>query len=724
MRVWVLVALTRLGTACVVDDPGPEPPELGTPAEDVEQMLPNPMRVDVEVRVAGGTAEGAVVLQGGSDTTIPVDAKGRAVLALDTAFDGELWVVAALPGHRSAGVQVREEPLAPIVIDLLPVEIDNADYAFMNPGVGGGETTEHCSHCHVEITEGFGLSQHFEAARDPLVHDVFAGTASGLVGAPVCDEAGGRWLDSTLPGGAPGQRCYLGHGVLPDFAVACGGPGEPACDDPALDSAARPTEFGGCADCHAPAVEGAQGAGHSLLDVRGLAYDSGVHCDFCHKVQDVDLSLPAGRGGRLQMGRPLEVASGVTPFRPVMYGPYADVLNGFMGGAWAPVFTESRFCSGCHELHQEPLGDGTVDLLRWPDGAIPVHTTWSEWAASGLAGVLTCQGCHMPPLDVLNAADLDEGTAVGLASGFPRAPGTVRSHHFQGALDEVGPGTPLVATAAALDVDQRIEGMELIVDATVRNIGAGHALPTGEPMRSVVLHIDAKGCDGETLKHVGGDVIRAEGFALAEGIFGEGLSLVDAADGCVGCALVGVGWPEAAANVDPQHLVVRVVRSTGTFLDYDGVPPFAAGGFAVEDRGLPQWLPIDAVPVAAVLPTALQLARPLVVQAGDRLFLGQDALVHGETYAALAGAPGADFMRVLADAAGQHPVPHHRAVDVVRDTRIPAGSDRRVTARFALPADCTVPSVSAILSYRRHDPALALQRRWPGAVEHQIARVE
>ena len=50
------------------------------------------------------------------------------------------------------------------------------------------------------------------------------------------------------------------------------------------------TEFGGCADCHAPAINGRLG-GRDLLEATDFSYDYGVHCDFCHE-SPISISAP------------------------------------------------------------------------------------------------------------------------------------------------------------------------------------------------------------------------------------------------------------------------------------------------------------------------------------------------------------------------------------------------------------------------------------------------
>ena len=114
-----------------------------------------------------------------------------------------------------------------------------------------------------------------------------------------CLELGGQWKEGVEPGsdGNVIEKCHVEHGVLADLNPQCADD-ELACDDPNIAEAHAPTNFGGCADCHAPGING-QLMGRNLHDAVGLAYDAGVHCDTCLIVRDIDMSKPAGYGSRL-----------------------------------------------------------------------------------------------------------------------------------------------------------------------------------------------------------------------------------------------------------------------------------------------------------------------------------------------------------------------------------------------------------------------------------------
>ncbi|MCA9572287.1 MAG: hypothetical protein KC656_30820, partial [Myxococcales bacterium] len=410
-------AVVLMVVACGVAAPAPgdtDPPGVA----DTAMRPTTAWRQDVLVRLDGVPVAGAIVLQGGAPGHVRTAEDGTAVVEVDPAIPGDLVVVAAHPEARSVGEDVLR-PGPRVALDL--VRFDRSDdpaYVFQDPGTPERDAgTDTCAHCHVRQVADWVDSVHARAASNPVVHDVYAGTARHDE-AP-CMAAGGSWVEGPLPGGGSGLRCRLGVGVLPDL--------DPACDP---GPCTTPTSTGGCADCHAPALDGVLG-GRDLLEARGIAFDHGIHCDLCHKVAAVHLERPAGVGGRLEVVRPSEPATLAGLDRaPLTFGPYPDVLNPRMGAVVSPLLQEATFCAGCHELEQAALLPGAdVDRGRWPTGRFPVQSTFSEWSAGPLAGVAPCQSCHMPPDPAAgNVADLDllGGVGVGIASGWWRPPGSAR----------------------------------------------------------------------------------------------------------------------------------------------------------------------------------------------------------------------------------------------------------------------------------------------------------
>ncbi|MDP2312997.1 MAG: hypothetical protein Q8P41_08835 [Pseudomonadota bacterium] len=644
----------------------------GAPVDTVDTDLPGddtaptepegptaPYVVTVTVTLDGAPVADAIVKQGGGVGEWATDADGRAVVTVDPTVAGDQMVVAAHPRARVDGVDV--EGPAEVTIALVSYDpSDNHDYVFADPGPESheGTTTAQCSHCHVTIHHDWFASPHRTAASNPVLHDLYAGTAATLTGT-ACAEAGGTWGTAPEPGtGTAVERCLVGASV-----------------------ADTTDGTGACADCHAPGINGELG-GRDLLEATGIAYDAGVHCDVCHHVSDIDLDAEPGVAGRLRIVRPSEPASsplfGI--YAPLVFGPLVDVLNPRMGSVHTPLFHEAKLCAGCHEQLQPVLVAGVeADAARWPDGRLPIHTTYTEWEASPMNPSAPCQSCHMPPdPNVGNAADLHnefEDVMIGVGAGWERPPGTVRTHSWYGPRQ---PESNMLALAASLDVSTTLAEGTLTAAVTVANVGPGHAIPTGEPLRALILLVTAT-CDGLELAPTGGDVVPDYGGALATRTADEDW----------------VEWPGAAVGD-----TLRVVQLTGAWHDYQGYGPFGDGRFSPEEKGLPVESLVGTATVLAVDGDRVTLDTPL--PPGDRAYR-----TRGQAHA---GAPGFAFARVLTGAEGTRMVPHFQAVDVASDNRLLPGATWTSTHTFAAP--CAAPSVHATLLHRDYPLALATARGW------------
>ncbi|TNE87225.1 MAG: hypothetical protein EP330_19060 [Deltaproteobacteria bacterium] len=678
-----LCLMACAGSAPDPDDSPIDSEETGETGETGE--APRPEQVLLTVTVDDLPTEGVLVRQGGVDVDYMTDALGQVTVPIDWSQEGDIVLHGSHPEARIDALFVREatHTLALTRFDAS----DNEAYTYQDPGEPDGVNgSDKCGHCHVTQLADWGASPHASSASNPVVHDVFAGTAQA-VSESACVSLGGQWLQGIGPGtGAPAMRCYLGGGALPDINPGC-----VSCDATAADTA-------GCADCHAPGIDGPVG-GHSLLDATGTAYDRGVHCDVCHRSEQLDLAEPAGVA-RLGILRPSEPGGiGLGEFLPLTFGPRHDVANPRMGAVQRDHFTEARFCAACHELAQPAKIPGqSLDAARWPEGALPVHTTFSEHEAGLLSGV-RCQECHMPAdRSVGNGADLGNEFDIppGVAGGWYREPGSVRAHSFLGPRQD---RELFLESAASLSIAKTVDAGTLTAEVTLTNSGAGHALPTGEPMRHVVLLVEAH-CDTSRLAPTGGDVVPDYGGFVATQVLGGDLG----------------SWPDAQVGD-----VLRVVRETGTWRSYAG--PLAFDGTRFDDAGqglMTEQLVGEAV-VTAVDAGAITVDPPLAPSAGDRAYLSRSQALPegGELAGGWAGAPGFAWARVLADADGSRMVPHHRAVDVVSDNRLLP--QQQWTSTHTFQASCADPVVDAALLYRPHPLALAELKGW-AATERVMVR--
>lgn len=693
----LLIALPAVGmlAAC------PAPPNTdGTDADtdsdtdsDTQGPLPDSIMRTVRVTLDGEPVQDAVVVQGGVDVLHRTGADGSYDLEVDLTVRGEWWVVASHPQARVRAKQVRVDGPATLELDLVSYErTDNPEYIFQDPGTPSRrDTTNQCAHCHNTLNDDWWSSVHRTAASNPELHDLYSGTASAISGRSACEDAGGSWSVGLEPGtGGALARCYLGPGVLPDLDPSCA----PNCDG-------KTAVTGGCADCHAPGIDGELG-GRDLLAATGLSFEAGVHCDVCHKVDLVDPTDPdPGVAGKLVVQRPNELDDFpiAGPYEPIQFGPHHDSPNPRMGSVQRDHYKTGQICAGCHEHAQAALVPGTsVDTSRWADGRFPVHSTWTEWQRGPFGGEVPCNSCHMPPApDQLNGAnlqDLLDTQEPGLAPGWIRPAGAVRHHSW------VGPRTDdsrMLQLAAAIDLQTSRDGEALTVQATVQNVGAGHRLPTGEPGRQIVLHVQAD-CDGAALPVLGGDAIPPWVGALARKTSGEDWTV----------------WPQAQVGD-----TVRVLAQEG-WRDDPGFGPFGDGTFSGAQAGNARWTVRGVRTITALIDGVATFEDAL--PEGDLALLGPPLAPPSADARADAGAPGHAFARVLADANGNTAVPHHRAVDVVSDNRL--APYEQVTTTHVFRATCELPTARAWLTWRAHPYELATQKRWsnPGKIMAEVSR--
>jgi len=312
-------------------------------------------------------------------------------------------LVAATENHIIGGNLSSTSPLS-FLLKRIPAE-DCEAYAWVEPGPDP-KGAHNCANCHQEAYREWSQSGHARSVANPRFRNLYDGTDAS---------------------GNPGVGWNL-LGQHPDGA-------------------------GVCASCHAPTV----GFNDDLRDVRGVAA-RGVHCDYCHKVADVEptarFGFTHGRYG-LKLRRPAE--------GQLFFGPLADVDRG--EDVFAPLYKQSRYCASCHE--------GVVF-------GVPVYTTYSEWLESpARAQGKECQTCHMTPTGKLTNLAPGKG-------GIRRDPHTLSNHRFFAGSQEamLQKGIAVAAAASALAGDVR-------VTLEIRADGAGHRVPTGFIDRHLLLVVEA-----------------------------------------------------------------------------------------------------------------------------------------------------------------------------------------------------------------------------------------
>lgn len=199
-----------------------------------------------------------------------------------------------------------------------------------------------------------------------------------------------------------------------------------------------------CLGCHAPI---AVLLGDLVLS-RKTSWE-GVTCDYCHSIREVQENGPNPKAK--------------VEFSDLKSGPSKDSVSPAHRTAYSAVHTSALACAVCHQ-YTNSLG-------------FPVVTTYSEWkeSVSGQAEQ-ECQRCHMY---------LVKGSVVD-----PRvkreAAHEVNLHEMPGShsIEQLNRALKAQMSAAR-------DGDRLVVTVKLTNEGAGHYLPTGSPMRQLVLVVRA-----------------------------------------------------------------------------------------------------------------------------------------------------------------------------------------------------------------------------------------
>ena len=630
-----------------------------------------PDEVQVLVTLDGEPSPDTIVIQGGTGVHLITDEDGRVQADVDNTVLGDVVFTASHPEARVGSAPVFSGSTEIVIALTRFVNVDNPEYRFQDPGTPRlSPTTSQCGHCHITMIRDWYNSPHRLAAANRSVQDLYRGGAFEFDDQDTCDAAGGAWLPSPgLGDGAPRARCFIGDGVVPSL--------NPTCDGPDCDVEER----GACADCHAPGIEPDIG-GNDLRDATGYAFSAGVHCDVCHRVERVAPDAEAGVGGRLVLLRPSEPQTGpLGPWKPTIFGPSHDSPNPRMGSVQRDHYRDGSICSGCHQLDQPVLVPGaTIDLERWPDGRLPIHSTWQEWEEGPLTDAAPCNACHMPPEPAdLNTANLEDFplAEVGVQGGWIRAPGQVRHHSW------VGPRTEesgMLQLAAALFIEYETDDGVLTAQVRTKNVGPAHAIPTGEPLRSLILIVEAT-CDGDPLEPLSGDIIPDYGGYADQRSSDDGFEV----------------WPGAQTG----DRIVGIER-TEEWIDYVGFGPFGDGRFSVADKGIPRDARVWTRTVTAVQSDGtVELDGPLLdADFAYRLSLPEE----------LAGTSGFGFARVLVDQNGERMVPHFMAVDVVSDNRLLPQTE--FVSEHQFESSCASPRVTARLIHRPYPLNLARERGW------------
>lgn len=358
----------------------------------------------------------------------------------------------------------------------IPLELyrtgDNQKYDWMPPQVTGRTLWEEvlvkiglavtaklplgCADCHgSSVYQEYAANAHAKGADNIIFRTTYNGT----------DTRGSQ----SPPTRYGFSRDYGRFPLPPDLTQPWYGPGFK------LDF---PDQAGNCANCHEPgqAVNEPNNTDINKIPANAVR---GTHCDFCHKMVDVKLD-PATK-------LPLENMTGVLSMkmcRPdgepqVFFGPYDDVDAG--PDTFLPLQNESRACAACHSAS------------FW---GTPIYQSYNEWLNSPYPSEgKTCQTCHMKPNGVTNNFAPGRG-------GLDRDPQQIFSHNFPGAAD-----VDLLQHTAKVEVTATRKDNLITVKVAVTNENGGHDIPTDQPMRNIILLVEAADSSGRPLVYQGNQTV-------------------------------------------------------------------------------------------------------------------------------------------------------------------------------------------------------------------------
>ena len=193
-----------------------------------------------------------------------------------------------------------------------------------------------------------------------------------------------------------------------------------------------------CLKCHEPVL---------FLNTSENSPREGVTCDICHAAKPVP-----GNGGwwlKIQPGN-------------IKFGTIQDAISNWHTCEYSPIHGEARLCLVCHSSLTSEHG-------------IEFCSTEEEWKQSSFAqkGV-NCQDCHMPVIE-------------GKTAPVGKIRDDIHLHNFYGGYSE-----DFLRNCAEIDIQTKKQNSSFLIAVTVTNKTVGHSLPTGSPMRMVILSLELR----------------------------------------------------------------------------------------------------------------------------------------------------------------------------------------------------------------------------------------
>ena len=205
-----------------------------------------------------------------------------------------------------------------------------------------------------------------------------------------------------------------------------------------------------CLSCHSPL-----GVHLRDLSLQQKVSREGVTCDWCHSVRRVRFRGPN--------------PAPVLEFSLVKTGPSKATRAVVHGTEYAEVHRGAAICSPCHQ-YRNAAGLNLID-------------TYEEWRRSRYGRARrSCQSCHMSQV----AGDVVD-PRVQAVSGAQ-----INLHEMPGSssVNQLNQAVRMVLAA-----QRKPDAIE--VEVELANIGAGHAMPTGSPLRELILEVSAAPRQGQ-----------------------------------------------------------------------------------------------------------------------------------------------------------------------------------------------------------------------------------
>jgi hypothetical protein len=408
---------------------------------------------------SSGPIRGAVVRVQATENKTVSGKEGDFTLAVDKD-DFPLTVTAWTDGYF-VGWDKTDSAAKDLSIELKKYyTYDNPDYSWFSTESADGSAS--CASCMPSYDEWIA-DAHSQSAVNPRFLTMYNGTdVDGNQSPPT------RYVTQrdygTIPIAPNKDENYFGPGYRLDF----------------------PHSAGNCATCHIPSAAAIPGHEY-LVDPNNLSgiHSEGIFCEFCHKVGDVYIVE--------ETGLPDPYYPGVLSMRlhrpkgeeQLFFGNFDDVTRRV---SYLPLMSESEFCAPCH------FGK------FWDTVAYNSFGEWLESPYSDPVDGRTCQECHMPPVDYNYFVYPEKG-------GFIRDNERISTHKMLGVTDKEFMEEAVSMTMKTDPAEAGDGSSRVTVTVSIVNDNTGHHVPTGTPLRQMILLVRAENGNGRPLELLSGPVL-------------------------------------------------------------------------------------------------------------------------------------------------------------------------------------------------------------------------